>query len=178
MTANVFKAPICTYCQPSLPPCLQCFHCFILLVTVFHCLSPLFTNSHNFSLFFNICTGFHIFPQFFTILQVCNYVTMHTSREPVSLVCKIFLSHFLNKENQENRLYIRETWLWGATSNINIYWSFENCNYWKLTALHQGFSKYLSAQDTHVTPTLTKYNITLARLGKLLSLKPRSTIKI
>ena len=153
MTTNVFKAPICTYCQPSLLPCLQCFHCFILFFsTVFH-----YSSS----------------------TQPCNYVTMHTSREPVSLVFKIFLDTFSQQQkNQEIRLYIRETWLWGATSNINIYWSFENCNYWKLTALHQGFSKYLSAQDTHVTPTVTKCNITLARLRKLLSLKPRSTIKI
>ena len=38
------------------------------------------------------------------------------------------------------------------------------------TALHQGLSKYLTAQDTHITPTLTKHNRTPATLGKLLSL--------
>ena len=48
----------------------------------------------------------------------------------------------------------------------------------KATALHRGLSKYLTAQDTHGTPTLTKHNRSLARLGYLLSLKPWSTIKV
>ena len=47
-----------------------------------------------------------------------------------------------------------------------------------VTALNQGLSKYLTAQDTCGTPTLTKHNRTLARLGNLLSLQPRSTIKV
>ena len=42
------------------------------------------------------------------------------------------------------------------------------------TALHQGLSKYATAKDTYVTPTLTEHNKTLARLGTLLSLQPRS----
>ena len=46
------------------------------------------------------------------------------------------------------------------------------------TALHQGLSKYLTAQDTLGIPTLTKHNRTLARLGYLLSLQARSTLKI
>ena len=46
------------------------------------------------------------------------------------------------------------------------------------TALHRIFSKYMTAQDTRGTPTLTKHNITLARLGNLLYLQPRSTIKV
>ena len=45
------------------------------------------------------------------------------------------------------------------------------------TALHLGLSKYLTAQDTRSTPFLTEHNRTLARLGYLVSLQPRSTIK-
>ena len=37
-----------------------------------------------------------------------------------------------------------------------------------VTALHRGLPKYLTAQDTHVTPTLAKHDRTLARLGDLL----------
>ena len=43
------------------------------------------------------------------------------------------------------------------------------------TAFHQGLSKYLTAQETRGTPTLTKHKPTLARLGNLLSLKKWST---
>ena len=46
------------------------------------------------------------------------------------------------------------------------------------TALHQGLSKYLTAQDTSCTPTLTKNNSTLSRLGYLLSLQPRFKIRL
>ena len=46
------------------------------------------------------------------------------------------------------------------------------------TALYRGLSKYLTAQDTRGTPTLTKYNRTLTMLGKLLSLQPQSTIPV
>ena len=53
------------------------------------------------------------------------------------------------------------------------------CPYlWVLTALHQSLSKYLTAQDTRGTPTITKHNRTLARLGNLLYIQPRSTIKV
>ena len=37
-----------------------------------------------------------------------------------------------------------------------------------VTALHQGLSKYLTAQDTHVSPTPNEHNKTLSRLGNLL----------
>ena len=47
-----------------------------------------------------------------------------------------------------------------------------------VTALHRGSSKYLTAQDTHITPTLTKHSKTSARLVKLLSLQPESIIQI
>ena len=46
-----------------------------------------------------------------------------------------------------------------------------------LTALHQSLSKYLTAQDTRDTPTITKQKRTLVWLGNLLYLQPRSTIK-
>ena len=46
------------------------------------------------------------------------------------------------------------------------------------TALHQSLSKYLTAQDTRGTPTLTEHNRALARLGNLLYVQPRSTIKV
>ena len=49
---------------------------------------------------------------------------------------------------------------------------------WDGTAFHQGLSKYLTAQDTHVTPTLTKHSITLARIGNLVSLHTGSTIQL
>ena len=45
----------------------------------------------------------------------------------------------------------------------------------KSTVLHQSLSKYLTAQDTRGTPTLTKHNRNLARLRDLLSLPPQST---
>ena len=48
----------------------------------------------------------------------------------------------------------------------------------KSTALPWVLSKYLTAQDTHVTPTLTKHNRILVRLGNLLSLQPYSTIQL
>ena len=44
--------------------------------------------------------------------------------------------------------------------------------------LDLGLSKYLTAQDTRDTSTITKYNRTLVRLGNLLPLEPRSTIKL
>ena len=44
--------------------------------------------------------------------------------------------------------------------------------------LDLGFSKYLNAQDTRDTPNITKYNRTLVKLGNLLPLEPRSTIKL
>ena len=47
-----------------------------------------------------------------------------------------------------------------------------------LTALHRGLAKYLTAQDTRGTPTPTKHNRALVRLGNLLSLQPGSTIKV
>ena len=45
------------------------------------------------------------------------------------------------------------------------------------TALHQGLSKFLTAQDTHSTPTITKHSRTLARIGNLVSLHPGSRIQ-
>ena len=49
---------------------------------------------------------------------------------------------------------------------------------WSVTALHQGSSKYLTAQDTHITPTLTKHSKTSSRLVKLLSVEPQSIIQM
>ena len=46
-----------------------------------------------------------------------------------------------------------------------------------LTALHQGLSKYLTAQDTQVMPTLTKHSRTLARMSIIASLHQESTIQ-
>ena len=46
------------------------------------------------------------------------------------------------------------------------------------TALHQSLSKYLTAQDTRGTPTQTKHNRTLARLGNLLYLQSWYTLKM
>ena len=45
-------------------------------------------------------------------------------------------------------------------------------------ALHRGSSKYLTAQDTHITLPLTKHDKTLIRLVKILSFQPRSIIQI
>ena len=47
-----------------------------------------------------------------------------------------------------------------------------------VTAFHRSLSEYLTAQDTPGTPTLTKHNRALARLGNLLYLQPPSTIKV
>ena len=46
------------------------------------------------------------------------------------------------------------------------------------TAFHLGWVKYLTPQDTHITPTLTKHKKTLARLVKLISLQQRSITQI
>ena len=46
------------------------------------------------------------------------------------------------------------------------------------TALHRSLSKYLTAQDTRGTPTLTKRKRILARFGNLLYLQPRFIINV
>ena len=51
-----------------------------------------------------------------------------------------------------------------------------NSNLQQLYFIHQVLSKYMTAQDTHVTPTLTKHNRTLARIGNLVSLHLGSKI--
>ena len=48
----------------------------------------------------------------------------------------------------------------------------------KDTALHESLSKYLTAQDTHGTQTLTKHHRFLSRLGNLLSLQAWYTIQV
>ena len=45
------------------------------------------------------------------------------------------------------------------------------------TAVHQGLSKYLTAQDTHISPTSTNQRRTLSSHGNLLSLQSQSTIQ-
>ena len=45
------------------------------------------------------------------------------------------------------------------------------------TAVHQGLSKYLTAQDTHVSPTSTNHSRTLSSHGNLLSFESQSTIE-
>ena len=47
-----------------------------------------------------------------------------------------------------------------------------------VAALNRRLFKYLTAQYTCGTPTLTKQNRTLARLGSLLYLQPLNTIKV
>ena len=47
----------------------------------------------------------------------------------------------------------------------------------KITAVHQGVSKYLTAQDTHISPTSTNRSSTLSSHGNLLSLQSKSTIQ-
>ena len=46
-----------------------------------------------------------------------------------------------------------------------------------VAALHQGFSKYLTVQDTHCSPTPTKHSRTMSSHGNLLSLQSQSTIQ-
>ena len=46
-----------------------------------------------------------------------------------------------------------------------------------VTAVHQGLSKYLTAQDTHISTTSTNHSRTLSSHGNLLSLQPQSTIQ-
>ena len=48
------------------------------------------------------------------------------------------------------------------------------CNH--STALHQGLSKYVTVQDTHITPTLNKHSRTIVRIDALVSLHQGSTI--
>ena len=45
------------------------------------------------------------------------------------------------------------------------------------TAVHQGLSKYLTAQDTHISPTSTHHSKTLSSHGNLLSLQSQSKIQ-
>ena len=47
----------------------------------------------------------------------------------------------------------------------------------QVTAVHQGLSKYLTAQDTHISPTSTNHSRTLSSNGNLLSLQSQSTIQ-
>ena len=47
----------------------------------------------------------------------------------------------------------------------------------KLTAVHQGFSKYMTAQDTHISPASTNHHTTLSSHANLLSLQSQSTIQ-
>ena len=46
------------------------------------------------------------------------------------------------------------------------------------TALHRSLSKYMTAQYTHGTPTLTKHRRTPAWLGNLLYLQPHNKSKL
>ena len=46
-----------------------------------------------------------------------------------------------------------------------------------VTAVHQGLSKYLTAQDTHISPTSTNHSRTLSSHGNLLSLQSQSRIQ-
>ena len=71
---------------------------------------------------------------------------------------------------------IQESVHYTVQSSIGM-WGVRVISGMQLTALHQGLSKNLTAQDTHITPTLTKHKQTLARLGKLLFLQQRSTIQ-
>ena len=45
------------------------------------------------------------------------------------------------------------------------------------TAVHQGLPKYLTAQDTHISPTSSNHSRTLPSHGNLLSLQSQSTIQ-
>ena len=45
------------------------------------------------------------------------------------------------------------------------------------TAVHQGLSKYLTAQDTHISPTSSNHSRPLSSHGNLLSLQSQSTIQ-
>ena len=50
--------------------------------------------------------------------------------------------------------------------------------YWYgATAVHQGLSKYLTAQDTHIILTSTNHSRTLSSHGNILSLQSQSTIQ-
>ena len=49
------------------------------------------------------------------------------------------------------------------------------CQLSTYTAVHQGLSKYLTAQDTHISPTSTNHIRTLSSHGSLLSLQSQST---
>ena len=46
-----------------------------------------------------------------------------------------------------------------------------------VTAVHQGLSKYLTAKDTRISPTLTNHRRTLSSHGNQLSLQSQSTIQ-
>ena len=63
----------------------------------------------------------------------------------------------------------------GCTSARHLEEGFIFCI--QITALHQGLFKYLTAEDICDTPTITKHDRSLFRLGNLLLLQPRSMIK-
>ena len=46
------------------------------------------------------------------------------------------------------------------------------------TAVHQGLSKYLNAQETPISPNSTKHSRTLSSHGNLLSIQSQSTIEV
>ena len=59
-------------------------------------------------------------------------------------------------------------------------WDFmgpNRCEWVNISAVHQGLSKYLTAQDTHISPTSTNHRRTLSSHGNLLSLQSQSTIQ-
>ena len=47
-----------------------------------------------------------------------------------------------------------------------------------VTALHKAFFKYLTAQDIHFKPTLSKFNLTIIRHGIQVSFLSRSKLQI
>ena len=59
-----------------------------------------------------------------------------------------------------------------------IYFNLDTVGYYlETTAVHQGLSKYLTAQDTHISQTSTNHSRTLSSHVNLLSLQSQSTIQ-
>ena len=59
-------------------------------------------------------------------------------------------------------------------SPISVHYLF---NPGAFTAVRQGLSKYLTAQDTHISPTSTKHGRNISIHNKILSLRSQSTIQ-
>ena len=77
---------------------------------------------------------------------------------------------------------VRKSWTqlghsWTLQNKQNTFWLFSFLFVLVLTAIHQGLSKYLTAINSHIIPTSTKYSRTLSSHGNLKSILSQSIMQ-